>query len=406
MGGAGQGLSESWLGVKEQFFSSGCRFRSKGLDIDPNRAGQYSTASHDRPERRHGRHFAAPLVGGLFRSVERWHLGPDCMTPTQTETHSRASRAAWRAIPPLMRVLFVANRQRTGGWLAEAFSAESISDLRLEEVLGSAAGMARLRDDTFAAVLVSHDPPELNALELIEGYRAGGTREPIIVMGLQSEQEMAAACFEVGADGYVCASTTTSRNLIWVIARAVQHHQLMRENHKLTLDQQQRLQRDHDEAERLLRQQRVLVGDLKSIQGRSLAKVEEGRTLGSNSGMAPRERLQLPRELVLHYRELLRAYVIMGSGNLAGELSRLADLLVTAGIGARQTMQLHVLVLEELVGGLGSRSTRHVMTRADLLVLEIMVHLADNYRDRYRERIHAPIQQLLPGFEELCSERF
>ena len=305
-----------------------------------------------------------------------------------------------------MRVLFVANRQRTGGWLAEAFSAESVSDLRLEEVAGSSAGMARLRDDTFDAVLVSHDPPELNALELIEGYRAGGTHEPIIVMGLQSEQEMAASCFEVGADGYVCASTTTSRNLIWVIARAVQHHQLMRENHRLTLDQQQRLQREHDEAERLLQQQRSLIGDLKNLQKRSWTDVGAGRTHGSTGEPLSQEQHQLPHELIFHYRELLRAYVIMGSGNLACELSRLADLLVTAGISARQTMQLHVLVLEELVNGLGSRSARHVMTRADLLALEIMVHLADNYRDRYRERVHTPTQQLLPGFEELCSGGF
>ena len=266
--------------------------------------------------------------------------------------------------------------------------------------------MARLRDDTFDAVLVSHDPPELNALELIEGYRAGGAHEPIIVMGLQSEQEMSAPFFEVGADGYVCASTTTSRNLIWVIARAVQHHQLMRENHKLALDRQQRLQREHDEAERLLQQQRSLIGDLKDIQSRSWTDVGTEQAHNSDGESSRREHPQLPRELILHYRELLRAYVIMGSGNLACELNRLAGLLVTAGISARQTMQLHVLVLEELVNGLGSRSTRHVMTRADLLALEIMVHLADNYRDRYRERVHAPKQQLLPGFEELCSSGF
>ncbi len=35
--------------------------------------------------------------------------------------------------------------------------------------------MARLRDDAYDAVLLSRaDPPELNALELVEGYRAGG----------------------------------------------------------------------------------------------------------------------------------------------------------------------------------------------------------------------------------------
>ena len=62
-------------------------------------------------------------------------------------------------------------------------------------------------------------------------------------------------------------------------------------------------------------------------------------------------------------------------------------------------MQLHLLVLEELVQGLGSRSARHVMNRADLLALEVMSHLADGYRQRYHERRHPPQQRLLPGFD-------
>jgi hypothetical protein len=78
-------------------------------------------------------------------------------------------------------------------------------------------------------------------------------------------------------------------------------------------------------------------------------------------------------------------------------LKRLADLLVAAGLTARQTMHLHLHVLEELVHGLGARSTRHVMTRADLLVLEVMVHLAEGYRQRYQERVNPPAQQRLPG---------
>ena len=61
-------------------------------------------------------------------------------------------------------------------------------------------------------------------------------------------------------------------------------------------------------------------------------------------------------------------------------------------------MHLHVHVLEELISSLGNRSARHVMNRADLLVLEIMAHLADGYRRRYHEDC-GPTQQLgLPGF--------
>jgi hypothetical protein len=88
----------------------------------------------------------------------------------------------------------------------------------------------------------------------------------------------------------------------------------------------------------------------------------------------------------------------MGAGNLSDEMTTLATLLAESGISAQRTMQLHVRVLEELIGSLGNRSARHVMNRADLLVLEVMAHLADGYRRRYHERCHPPRQLGLPGF--------
>jgi hypothetical protein len=45
-------------------------------------------------------------------------------------------------------------------------------------------------------------------------------------------------------------------------------------------------------------------------------------------------------------------------------------------------MRLHLRVLEELLNGLGNRSTRHAMTRADMLILEVMINLAERYRGR------------------------
>jgi hypothetical protein len=62
-------------------------------------------------------------------------------------------------------------------------------------------------------------------------------------------------------------------------------------------------------------------------------------------------------------------------------------------------MLLHLHVLEEMVRGLGSRSARHVMNRADMLVLEVMINLAQNYRERFLKRVHPPRQRLLPGFD-------
>jgi len=319
------------------------------------------------------------------------------VTLADRKSETDSLRIPRQGLPHRMRVLHITTRTRTGGWLAEAFAADSASKVLLEEAVGTAAGVARLRDEAFDAVLVSHEPGELDALELIEGYRAGGADGPIVVLGTQSEQEMAALCYEVGADGYLCVHTATTRNLIWVAARAIQHHQLLREVHRLRQAEQTRLGREHDEADRLLEQQWALIGQIEALRRGPFA--DHGKAAKDDSLCSVPESLVLPDQLIAHYRELLRTYVIMGSGNLTYELSRLAELLVATGLTARQTMRLHLHVLEELVHGLGARSTRHVMTRADLLVLEVLMHLAEGYQRRYQERVQPPVQRLLPGFE-------
>ncbi len=313
-----------------------------------------------------------------------------------TREFTKERSSARQGLPARMRVLSITTRRRTGSWLAEALAADSASKVLLEEVTGAAAGLARLRDEVFDAVLVTHEPSELDALGLIEGYRAGGSTEPIIVLGTQSEPEISALCYEVGADGYLCVNTATTRNLIWLTARAVQRHQLIRQNQRLAQAEQSRIQREHDEAERLLGQQRALITDIERFRAPEVP-------LGAPSAGAPPDPFPLPEPLLDHYRELLRTYVIMGSGNLAGELGQLAQLLIAAGLSARETLQLHLAVVEELVRGLGARSVRHVMNRADLLVLEVMVHLAEGYRYRYRERFDPRRQMLLPGFESATA---
>lgn len=294
--------------------------------------------------------------------------------------------------------MYITTPKRPGAWLAEAFASDSGSQVLLEEAKGSVAGLARLRDEAFDAILISHVPGELDALELIEGYRAGGAEEPIVVLGDQSEQEMAALCYEAGADGYVCIHTTTVRTLIWIVARGVQRHQIFRENRRLCQAERRRLQQEREEAVHLLAQQRKILFDLH-------ARIAPGLTSSSQRdnvswGDQPvLPRLDLPSELVQHYRDLLRTYVIMGSGNLGKELGRLAELLIMAGITPGELLQLHTEVVEEMIRGLGSRSTRHVMTRADLLALEILLYVAEGYRRRYQERQNPPVQLMLPGFD-------
>jgi KaiA C-terminal domain len=322
------------------------------------------------------------------------------MSATKTAPEFPAKRCApkiWGQMPTRMKVLYVTTLHRTGDWLAEAFRADCAAEVQLIETVGVTAGLAQLRDEVFDAVLASHDPGVLDALDFVEGLRAGGNDEPMIVLGTSPSAQMAALCYEVGADAYCCVAETTTRSLLWTFARAIERCQLVREHRRLVQIDEQRLAHEHHEAERLLAEQRAMIAELERIRAGHVpatevpsegsefrVQVSELDPLNPEPGTL-NPSTDLPDRLVSHYRELLRAHVVMGAGNLAEEMVRLVGLLIEADVSAQRTMQLHVQVLEELVASLGNRSARHVMTRADLLVLEIMAHLADGYRRRYHE---------------------
>ena len=292
------------------------------------------------------------------------------MAPAVKAAKKKLPATPWGHLPPRMRILFITGLHRTGGWLAEAFTADGASDVQLEEVVGVAAGLARLRDEVFDAVLVSHEGEGLDALELLDAIRAGSSEEqPIVVLGEQSEQELSALCYEAGGDAYVCVAATTTRTLMWEVSRAVERRALIAENRRLHQAQQHRLQLEHEEASRLLRQQRAMIADLENLRfGRRRRRAPHGGR--SAHGLVARP--DLPQALVDHYRELLRVYVIMGSGNLTEDMSRLGELLASAFVTSHQAMLLHLHVLEEMVRGLGSRSAapchescRHADPRGD-----------------------------------------
>ena len=311
---------------------------------------------------------------------------------------SRLPATPWGYLPPSMRVLFITGTRKTGAWLAEALAADGASDVQMEEALGLPHGMARLRDEVFDAVLISHQTQELDALELLDAVRAGSTpHQPIIILGSQSEQEMTALCFEAGADAYVCVDTSTIRTLIWHVARAAERQKLISENRRLTQAHRHRLRLEHEEANRLLTQQRALVASLQQIHKCDLSDQPESTVSGRLPDLDCTG--ELPSELTAHYRELLQAYIIMGSGRLADEMNRLTEMLVSTEVTAQQTMHLHLRVLEEMVQDLGYRSARHVMNRADLLVLEVMLNLAEQYRRRSIQPVDPRPRHLSVGLD-------
>ena len=335
------------------------------------------------------------------------------MSPLATIESNQAPETLRGLLPLRMKVLYFTTLHRPGGWLIDEFSSDSATEVILVETLDVTEGAARLRDETFDAVLVSHERDVLDAVELAEGLRGGGSDVPIVVLGTEPLPEMSAVCYEVGADAYHRVQDTTTRSLTWTLAKAIERHVLVRNNRKLEQDQRHRLHHEHQEAGRLLQQQRSLVDELRTFRASADDQaLVAGVSEQSNTEEAPPNEIAaeeptpasaLPDRLVTHYRELMRAYVIMGAGNLADEMKPLAELLIGGGVTARQAVQMHLSALEDLVRGLGNRSARHVMNRADLMVLELMVHLADGYREHFLQK-HKPLrQQPLPGFSSVES---
>lgn len=275
--------------------------------------------------------------------------------------------------------MYVTTSDSSQAWLTELLAADRVMAVAIEACFGSPQALGRLREEPFDIVIVQHAPPELDAVDFVEAHRSTGADDPLVVVGRQPDYLVAPLCYEVGADAYLMFEAATARQLIWTLGRAIQWHALVRENKRLVELDRKRARLEHNEAERLLDQQRGLLDGLQELSvPNDFAASDPSAAPAPMSGDA----VCVPTPLATAYRDLLRAHVIMGAGNLGTETASLADSLAAIHVSAPRLMQLHVHVLEETLRGLGGRSSRHVMARADLLVLELMAQLAERYRLR------------------------
>lgn len=243
--------------------------------------------------------------------------------------------------------------------------------------------LALLRDESFDCLLVRVNPTRLgpgdDPLALARGIRAGGCADPIVIVAQSTDDETWAEALRLNVDLLVSAKGWESSALIPAIQRAVERGRMLYEIERLTAADRRRLVRERDEAEYLLSQQRQILVALERIADDGTA-ANFGEARSRQASHDSDARLKLSAQFDEYYQELLRTYVIMGSGNLVAEIAKLAELLSLAGLTPREVLDLHLTRVERLVRGLGNRSTRHVMARADLLALELMIHLGECYQ--------------------------
>ncbi len=222
-------------------------------------------------------------------------------------------------------------------------------------------------------------------LKLMRAIRVSGCDDALILIVPEADDQDWVDLVDLNCEILVTRNGTESPALVPAMRRALGLVEAFRENARLAAANQRRLIREREEAAHLLDQQRQMICEL-AIDGRSHRDVAGDTSdcgferSADTTDLPLHDRVCLSREVSEYYQELLRTYVIMGSGSLGTEFAKLAELLAVAGLSTAETLELHLERVEQLVNGLGSRSTRHVMSRADLMALELLVHLGQWYR--------------------------
>ncbi len=288
-------------------------------------------------------------------------------------------------LPPRLRLLCVSSCEPSWINLTLLLDAEGGVEPLFRWARSSTEALTLLRDEPFDGILIAvekpSDWPEIAGL--VRGIRSSGCADPIVVLAAQVTDM---AWLELQADECEMLQSARMWNspaVVSILKRALARTDLIRESRRLAIDQTKRVARERGEAEDLLNQQRRIIGDLDERSSSELPANATRQAMidcfGSES--AAREP-HAPQEISSYYHELLRTYVIMGSGNLSHEIAKLANLLASAGCGPRGALSLHLEAVESLVRGLGNRSVRHILARADLLALELMIQLGESYRER------------------------
>lgn len=303
-----------------------------------------------------------------------------------------ASRSSeWLAEPPRCGLphgfrLLCAGPQEPD-WIALTLQLDAIGchDPRFRWCSTASETLSILRNETFDCIVVvcgaSAGAAHWDGQVLMQAIRTSGCDDPLIVLTAQSDDALTLEACRHHCDVLVTRSLLNSRVLVPFMQRSLRLVETARENHQHTVANHRRLVRERDEADHLLQQQRDIIQELEAItHGFSVADREQGISRPFDSAEPAPRPPAVPDQVRSYYQELLRTYVIMGSGSLGSEIAQLADILAEIGLGPADALSLHLERVEELVRGLGNRSTRHVMARADLLALEIVIRLGECYQ--------------------------
>lgn len=272
-------------------------------------------------------------------------------------------------LPSELRLLCVSHREPSWTNLALDLNEWGCREPRFRWCRGTEQVLSLLREESFDCVVVGALSGDLQVTDdeltaFLQVVGADGSQTPLLVLSDRVDDELSLRMSRLDCEFLATGTGWRSSALAAAIGRTMQRFELMVEHQKISTAEMRRTVRERDEAESLLEQQRRILAST-------------GR-----AGFTETPDADLPEEINRYYQELLRTYIIMGSGNLEDDIRKLAELFALTGIGPRSALKLHLERVEAMVRGLGSRSSRHVMARADILAMELIIELGECFRRR------------------------
>lgn len=278
-------------------------------------------------------------------------------------------------LPSGLRLLCVSRTEPSWVSLTLKLDSRGSSEPRFRWASTPGEALTILAEESFDCILFRYHPvwdrEGEDPLGLARAVRAGGSADPIIVVTQAAGDDAWSEAIAIDVELLVTPRGWESTALIPAIARAIARGQLQADFGRLAAAERSRLLRDQGESEALLRQQHQIAET--EIPSPQRAEAQQAGA-GAACRISPGD--EYP-ELEAYYHDLLRGYVLMSSGSLTVELKKLAEVLAGAGYNSRQLLRLHLRHLSQLIAGLGNRSSRHVLGRANLLVLEMLVLLGE-----------------------------
>lgn len=283
--------------------------------------------------------------------------GHDLNNPSQSAAATRT--ADWTEGGKLMlvgvhgeAVSQLADWYRRSGRTAPAILGCPTASLAVQQLAEEAV-------DCILVINIAGDPQRggVDAISFCSAVRAAGNMDALLVLTDAASDTLWQTACETEAEICVGSGSWDLRTLLMLVDRAIRQRISARDAQRKTWADSQRLERERVDCTDLLRHQRQLLQDTSADQ---VASVEA-----------------LPPEFPQIYREVLRTYVMTAALSCGPEIKKLAQTFALAHLTPRQVLQLHLDQVELLVKGIGQRSARHIMDRANVLCLELMVLLCE-----------------------------